>query len=287
MIRRLATEYPVKTLCDTLGVSRSGYLVVQQRSPSCRERENRVLVQEIRQAHEASRCTYGSPRVTEELRSRGTRCSENRVARLMRLEGLRGQIKKRYRPRTTDSRHDQPVAPNRLPGWLKADASDRIAWVGDITYIATKEGWLYLAALMDLEVRKIVGWEVADHMREELVEHALLKAMRQRPEDAVVLHHTDRGSQYAATGYRTRLEQAKITASMSAAGYCYDNAVMESFWSTLKRECFGDYLPQTRREAQLMIFDYIEVFYNRQRRHSSLGYLSPVDYETKLRYMKN
>jgi transposase InsO family protein len=245
------------------------------------------LVEQIRQAHEDSRGTYGSPRVTEDLKAQGVRCSENRVARLMRSEGLRGQVKKRYRPRTTDSRHDQPIAPNRLPNWLAEGEADRIAWVGDITYIQTHEGWLYLAALMDLEVRKIVGWEAEDHMREELIQAVLGKAMRRRPKGMKVLHHSDRGSQYAAAGYRACLGQANITASMSAAGYCYDNAVMESFWATLKRECFGDYVPQTRREARLMIFDYIEVFYNRQRRHSSLGYLSPVDYETKLRYMKN
>ena len=287
MIQSLSTEYSVNLLCETLGASRSGYLGAQRRCPSPRRQGNQQLVGQIRQAHKASRCTYGSPRVTWELNAQGILCNEKRVARLMRQEGLRGQIKKRYRPRTTDSCHDQPISPNRLPNWQAERAADRIAWVGDMTYIETEEGWLYLAALMDLELRKIVGWAAANHMREELVRTALVKAMRQRPEGMAVLHHSDRGSQYAATGYRACLAQANITPSMSAAGYCYNNAAMESFWATLKRECFGDYVPRTREEARLMIFDYIEVFYNRQRRHSSLGYLSPVDYEMKLRYMKN
>jgi putative transposase len=287
MIQSLSTAYPVKMLCETLGVSRSGYVGAQRRCPGPRQQGNLTLVGQIRQAHQTSRGTYGSPRVTWELKAQGIGCNEKRVARLMRQEGLRGQIKQRYRPRTTDSRHDQPVAPNRLPSWPVQRMANRIAWVGDITYIDTKEGWLYLAALMDLEVRKIVGWAAEAHMREDLVQAALTKAMRQRPQGVAVLHHSDRGSQYAAAGYRACLAHANITPSMSAAGYCYDNAAMESFWATLKRECFGDYVPQTREEARLMIFDYIEVFYNRQRRHSSLGYLSPMDYETNLRYMKN
>lgn len=287
MIQSLSTEYPVNMLCETLGASRSGYLAAQGRCPGSRHQGNQTLVGQIHQAHKASRGTYGSPRVTWELNAQGIRCNKKRVARLMKQEGLRGQLKKRYRPRTTDSRHDQPVAPNRLPDWLTGKMTDRIAWVGDITYIETQEGWLYLAALMDLKVRKIVGWAAEDHMREELVRTALSKAMRQRPEGVAVLHHSDRGRQYAAAGYRDCLAQANITPSMSATGYCYDNAAMESFWATLKRECFGNYVPRTREEARLMIFDYIEVFYNRQRRHSSLGYLSPVDYETKLRYMRN
>jgi transposase InsO family protein len=287
MITRLSTGYSVKLLCQTLGVSRSGYLAARERVPSKRQEQNKLLVDQIQEVYEANRSAYGSPRVTRELIDQGIPCNEKRVARLMRQEGLRGLCKKRYRPRTTDSNHDQPIAPNRLPNWLGEAQPDRVAWVGDITYIETREGWLYLAALMDLEVRKIVGWAAEDHMREELVHAALIKAMRQCREGVGVLHHSDQGSQYAARGYRACLERERITPSMSAAGYCYDNAFMESFWATLKRECFGDYVPQTRAEARLMIFDYIEVFYNRRRRHSSLGYLSPVDYEVKLRYMKN
>lgn len=287
MITRLSTGYSVKLLCQTLGVSRSGYLAARERVPSKRQEQNKLLVDQIQEVYEANRSAYGSPRVTRELIEQGIPCNEKRVARLMRQEGLRGLCKKRYRPRTTDSNHDQPISPNRLPNWLGEAQPDRVTWVGDITYIETREGWLYLAALMDLEVRKIVGWAAEDHMREELVHAALIKAMRQCREGVGVLHHSDQGSQYAARGYRACLERACIMPSMSAAGYCYDNAFMESFWATLKRECFGDYVPQTRAEARLMIFDYIEVFYNRRRRHSSLGYLSPVDYEAKLRYMKN
>jgi putative transposase len=287
MIERLSTEYSVNVLCETLSVSRSGYLAAQRRQPGPRQQSNQILVGQIHEAHQVGRGTYGSPRVTQELKARGIRCSQKRVARLMKREGLRGRVKRRYWPRTTDSRHDQPVAPNRLPNWPAQRTTNRIAWVGDITYVQTQEGWLYLAALMDLEVRKIVGWAAEDHMREELVGAVLRKAIRQRPKGAAVLHHSDRGSQYAAAKYRACLTQANITPSMSATGYCYDNAAMESFWATLKRECFGDYVPRTREEARLMLFDYIEVFYNRQRRHSSLGYLSPVDYEAKLGYMRN
>jgi transposase InsO family protein len=159
--------------------------------------------------------------------------------------------------------------------------------VVDITYIETREGWLYLAGVMDVELRKIVGWSAQDHMREELVQAALDRALRQRRPGLEILHHSDRGSQYAAKGYRRNLENAGIRTSMSAAGNCYDNAAMESFWATLKRELFGEELPATREGARAMIFEYIEVFYNRQRRHSSLGYLSPLDYETKLGYMTN
>ena len=287
MIRALATVYPVSVLCETLGVSRAGYLAARRRTPGVRQQGNQRLCAQIRQVYGASRGTYGSPRVTHELKEQGVSCSRKRVARLMRAEGLRGAAPKRYRPRTTDSRHDRPVAPNRLREWPVDRRSNRVAWVGDITHIETREGWLYLAALMDMEVRKIVGWSAQAHMREELVGAALEKALRQRPPGAAILHHTDRGSQYAASGYLGQLKAFGLTPSMSAAGYCYDNAAMESFWATLKRECFGDYTPQTREEARLMVFEYIEVFYNRQRRHSSLGYLSPVDYEAKLRYMKN
>ena len=287
MIQALSTAYPVSALCEALGVSRAGYLAAQRRGPGAREQRNQTLRVRIREVHAASRGTYGSPRVTWDLKAQGVRCNEKRVARLMKAEGLRGAAPKRYRPRTTDSQHDSPIAPNRLPEWKVDRAANWIAWVGDITYIETREGWLFLSAMMDVEVRKIVGWSAEGHMREELVQDSLTRALRQSPRGATILHHTDRGSQYAASGYRLRLERNGITLSMSAAGYCYDNAMMESFWATLKRECFCGYVPETREEARLMIFEYIEVFYNRQRRHSSLGYLSPVDYETKLSYRTN
>lgn len=277
-------------LCHVFEVSRSGYYQSRKRAQSARSRENRELVSQIRIVHKQSRGAYGSPRVARELHARGYPCGENRAARLMRENGIQGARIRRFRPRTTQQAPERAVEPNRLPNWLEESRESclpRMAWAGDITYIDTQEGWLYLAALLDVEVRKIVGWFAAEHMEESLVEKALHNALRCRDPGAQLLHHSDRGSQYTARGYRALLASQGITVSMSAKGYCYDNAMMESFWATLKRECFGSYLPQTREEARLMIFDYIEGFYNRHRRHSSLGYLSPVDYERKMRYTLN
>jgi len=240
MIRALATVYPVSVLCKTLGVSRAGYLAAQRRTPGGGHQGNQLLRAQIRQVYGASRGTYGSPRVTHELKEQGVSCSRKRVARLMRAEGLRGAAPKRYRPCTTDSQHDRPVAPNRLREWPVDRRSNRVAWVGDITYIETREGWLYLAALMDMEVRKIVGWSAQAHMREELVGAALEKALRQRPPAAVILHHTDRGSQYAATGYQGRLKAFGLTPSMSAAGYCYGETTRR--WNHSGRRSSGNAL---------------------------------------------
>lgn len=285
MIGQLSAEYPVETLCEVLGVSRSGYHAARVREPGARQRSNRALIGQIREVFAQNRRVYGSIRVTKELKARGVKCSLNRVARLMREAGVAVQARKRFRPKAPAREADQPVSPNRLPEWKPGQQEGRAAWVADITYIETREGWLYLAALMDLETRKITGWAAQDHMREELVQTALDRALRQRRPGMDILHHSDRGSQYAARGYRGCLEASGIQTSMSAAGYCYDNAAMESFWATLKRELFGPSIPSTREEAKAMIFEYIEVFYNRQRRHSSLGYLSPLDYESKLGYV--
>ncbi len=258
----------------------SGYYAWQKRRqcPGPRALQDRALTQEIDQIHTRSRQTYGSPRVVEELRKNGRRHGRNRIARLMKQERLCGRQEKRYRVQTTDSNHDHPIAPNLLAQAPKATAPNRL-WVADITYIETKEGWLYLAAIMDLYSRKIVGWAMSQRIDAVLVLKALAMALLHRRPPANLLFHSDRGVQYASGDYRQALSQAGLIASMSRSGNCYDNAAMESFWSTLKielvyRRCF-----ETRTQARSQIFDYIETFYNRQRTHSALGYRSPVDFE--------
>lgn len=284
MIRELAGEFPVGALCETMKVSTSGYYAWKGRKPSARAQQDERLCGQIGSIHAAHRGRYGAVRIREELRDGGFCCSRKRVARLMRQEGLRGVQKRAFRPQTTQSNHDRPVAPNRLPD-LTCTRPDEI-WLGDITYIPTREGWLYLAGVLDRCSRKIKGWKLADHMKDELTLGALeraLAASRRAPK----YNHTDQGVQYASSGYRRRLALCGITPSMSRRGNCYDNAMMESFWSTLKTELFGDYVPATKAEARLMIFEYIELYYNRRRKHSSLGYQSPVDFEAQFRYERN
>ena len=273
-------DHPILTLCLHLEVSPSGYYDWQKRRscPGPRAAEDQALVQQIDQIHARSRQTYGSPRVVEELRKEGRRHGRNRIARLMKEEGLCGRQKGRYRVKTTDSNHDQPIAPNRLTEVPKATAPNQI-WVADITYIETKEGWLYLAAVLDLYSRKIVGWAMSERIDTLLVLNALGMALRHRHPPVNLLFHSDRGVQYASADYRRALSQAGLVASMSRNGNCYDNATMESFWSTLKLELIYRCNFATRGQARSQIFDYIETFYNRQRAHSALGYHSPVDFE--------
>jgi len=273
-------EHPILSLCLHLEVSPSGYYAWQKRRdyPGSRALQDRALVQEIEQIHSRSRQTYGSPRVVEELRKQGRRHGRNRIARLMQQEGLCGRQKRRYRVQTTDSNHDQPMAPNRLAEAPKATAPNQL-WVADITYIETKENWLYLAAIMDLYSRKVVGWAMSERVDTVLVLKALSMALLHRRPPANLLFHSDRGVQYASGDYRQALSQAGLIASMSRSGNCYDNAAMESFWSTLKLELVYRQDFQTRAQARTQIFDYIESFYNRQRTHSALGYRSPVDFE--------
>jgi transposase InsO family protein len=276
----MKNDYPILALCATLAVSPSGYYAWQKRriSPRPRAVENHALAQQIKMIHGQSRQTYGSPRIVEALRQQGCHHGRNRVARLMHAAGLWGRQKGRYRVQTTDSHHDQPIAPNRLAHAPKATAPNQL-WVADITYIETREGWLYLAALLDLYSRRIVGWAMSERLDTALVLKALAMALLQRNPPAHLLLHSDRGVQYASGDYRRTLNAAGLVPSMSRKGNCYDNATMESFWSTLKLELIYrcDFL--TRREARTQIFDYIEVFYNRQRSHSALGYHSPVDFE--------
>jgi putative transposase len=273
-------EHAVLRLCQELEVSVSGYYDWQFRRscPGLRAAQDQVLKQQIQSIHTGSRKTYGSPRIVMELRKSGARHGRNRVARLMKQEGLCGRQKARYHVQTTDSNHDQPIAPNRLAEAPKATAPNQI-WVADITYIQTGENWLFVAAIMDLYSRKIVGWAMGERIETALILKALFMALLHRQPPANMLFHSDRGVQYASGDYRSALAGAGLVASMSRRGNCYDNAAMESFWSTLKLELVYRRDFQTRAQAQREIFDYIEVFYNRQRSHSALNYLSPVDFE--------
>lgn len=275
-------EHPILSLCLHLEVSPSGYYAWQRRRdcPGPRALQDQALVQEIDQIHTRSRQTYGSPRVVQELRQRGQRHGRNRIARLMKQEGLCARQKRRYRVQTTDSNHDHPIAPNHLVQAPKATAPNQL-WVADITYIESQEGWLYLAAIMDLYSRKIVGWAMSERIDTVLVLKALAMALLHRRPPANLLFHSDRGVQYASGDYRNALGQAGLIASMSRRGNCYDNAAMESFWSTLKLELVYRRCFENRAQARTQIFDYIESFYNRQRTHSALGYRSPVDFENQ------
>ena len=276
----MKSDHSILCLCRHLEVSPSGYYDWQKRRacPGPRAVENQRLVQAIATIHTQSRHTYGSPRIVAELRKQGHRHGRNRIARLMKQRGLCGRQKGRYRVQTTDSNHDQPIAPNRLAEAPTATAPNQI-WVADITYIPTQAGWLYLAAILDLYSRKIVGWALSERIDTVLVLQALGMAVRHRTPPANLLFHSDRGVQYASGDFRQTLAQASLVASMSRKGNCYDNAAMESFWSTLKLELIYrcDFL--THRQARSEIFDYIECFYNRQRSHSALNFHSPIDFE--------
>lgn len=269
-------------MCRVLGVSRSGYynwVKRQEQPPSTREMANQELTAAIKSTFVRSRNTYGAPRIYAELKSTGMACSVNRVARLMRKMGIQARKLRLYKVTTTNSRHNYPVAPNTLNRQFWATGPNE-KWVGDITYIQTREGWLYLAAVLDIYSRKVVGWAMDKHMEQELVASALRMATTQRRPGVGVLHHSDRGSQYAANDYQQLLDAHKMTVSMSRKGDCYDNALIESFWSTLKAECAtGIY--NSRSEARQSIFEYIEVWYNRRRRHSALGYSSPETFEQR------
>jgi putative transposase len=276
----MKNDYPILVLCEHLEVSPSGYYDWQKRriAPGVRAMENQALAKEIDQIHGQSRQTYGSPRIVDALRKQGRHHGRNRIARLMQEAGLCGRQKGRYRVQTTDSNHDHPIAPNLLAQAPKATAPNQL-WAADITYIQTQEGWLYLAAILDLYSRKIVGWAMGERIDSCLILKALAMALLHRNPPANVLLHSDRGVQYASADYRRALRQAGLVASMSRKGNCYDNASMESFWSTLKLELIYRRNFATRAQARSQIFDYIETFYNRQRAHSALGYHSPVDFE--------
>jgi len=272
--------YPVTLLCWVLRVARSAYYAWARRGVSARARADADLLARIAAAHARSRRTYGAPRVHAELRAAGVRCARKRVARLMRAAGLVG-CHRRRRTRTTVADPARSPAPDLVARDFTAAAPNRL-WLGDITYIATAEGWLYLAVLLDAHSRRIVGWAMAAHLRAELAERALAMALLRRRPPPGLVHHTDRGGQYTAAAYQARLADRGIVCSMSRAGECLDNAVAESFFATLKAELVDTRAWPTRAVARLAIFEWIEVWYNRQRRHSTLGYLTPVAHEGQL-----
>lgn len=279
VVQKLSHQHSVSSICSALGVSRSGFYSWIKQTDSLRRREDRRLKVEIRSIFRESHQTYGSPRMRVELRDRGFCCSRKRVARLMREEGLVARARKRYRT-TTQSAHRFAVAPNRLQRRFQVETPDAV-WLGDITYIWTQEGWLFLAALMDLCTRRIVGWAVDERLTQGLTRRALNRAIETRQPAAGLLHHTDQGKQYAANDYRERLEATGIHVSMSRRGDCFDNAPMESFFSTLKTERVHRRRYATRREAHRDLFEYIEVFYNRKRRHSAIGDVAPAEYDRR------
>ena len=272
-IRDHVASFPVSVMCEMLEVSRSGYYDWVGRPESAQAAADREIAVAIRAAHVGSRGRYGSPRVHAELRAHGRRVGRKRVARLMRGMGLSARRKRRFR-RTTDSAHAFPVAPNLLGRNFTAVAPGRV-WLADITYIWTAEGWLYLAVVLDLFSRQVVGWAMADHLGHDLALAALDMAIARRRPAAGLVHHSDRGVQYCAHGYRRRLAEHGMLCSMSRIGDCWDNAPMESFFATLKGELveWCDYL--TRDEARADVFQYVEGFYNRRRLHSGIGYRTP------------
>jgi transposase InsO family protein len=262
-------------MCDALEVSPSGYYAWRGRPESQRSREDRQLKLKIRSVFRQSRETYGSPRIHDEFRERGIRCSRKRIARLMREEQLKPKKARRFR-RTTIVADDHPKAANVLDREFSVDCPDT-AWAGDITYMWTRDGWLYLAVLLDLYSRRVVGWAVSSTLGQELVMTALKRALVERSPDSGLLHHSDRGGQYTSTAYQEELSRRGFTVSMSRKGNCWDNAVVESFFATLKVELGNSF--SSRKAARAALFDYIEIFYNRQRRHTSIGGISPVEAE--------
>jgi transposase InsO family protein len=273
-------DWPVGLQCRVLKVSRSGFYAWRVRPQSQRHRFQEELTEEIRKVHAECREVYGSPRIAVELKARGgIEACENTVAKAMARAGIAACRRRRFVPQTTNSNHPNPIAPNLLDREFDAKLPNQ-KWVCDITYIWTRDqGWLYVAAVMDLCSRRIVGWSMADHMKTELVNDALKMALATRQPGPGLLHHSDRGVQYASQDYRATLQAQGITCSMSRTGNCYDNAAMESFWSTLKREEANHQNYATHEQARQSIFEYVEVFYNRIRRHSSLGYVSPEAFE--------
>lgn len=269
-------NYPVALMCRVLEVSRSGYYASKAKArPTPRETADAELVDEIKRIHDASRGTYGRPRVLAQLERDGHVVGKGRVARLMKQNGIKGRVRRKYRS-TTDSNHQRPIAQNLLNREFSAQTPDS-AWCADITQFATASGSVYLAVVLDLATRLVVGWSMATHMRTELVESALVNALSWRAPAATLIHHSDRGSQYASDSYQKLLTRHDITPSMSRKGDCWDNAAMESFFGTLKQEWAHHHWWRGLHDARTSVHDYIEVFYNRQRLHSSLGYRTPEE----------
>lgn len=277
MIRAEKANFPIVFMCRQLGLSTSGYYAWDKRPVSQRQKDDERLIPKIRESHRQSRGSYGSPRVYDDLRDQGEPVGRHRVARLMRENGITARPLKRFR-KTTDSNHNFPIAANLLGRNFDVDAPNK-AWVGDISYIWTASGWTYLAVIVDLFSRRVVGWSLERNMRSELVLKALEMAKGHRHILPGLIFHSDRGSQYASSDYQKALSAAGIIPSMSRKGDCWDNAVAESFFATIKRELVSKCYWQNLKAARMAIHEYIEVFYNRRRKHSTNGNLSPVDYE--------
>jgi putative transposase len=280
-IREHAAQFPIAQLCDVLDVARSGYYAWLTRPESVRAQEDTRLLKQMTAIHQKSRQTYGHRRIHAELRQDGETCGKGRVSRLMRQHKLVARLRRKHRT-TTDSTHQEAVAPNLLDRQFAVSAPDHV-WVSDITYIATWDGWLYLATVMDLGTRQIVGWSLGTTLERSLVINALTDALQRRRPAPGLIHHSDRGSQYASRDYQQLLTDHGLIASMSRKGNCWDNAPMESFFHSLKTELVYGAVFRTHAQARREVFEYIEVWYNRQRLHSALGYLTPVQYEQRLR----
>lgn len=276
-IARAQQHFPVRILCRLLGVSESGFYAFKDRPPSAHARMDQKLLVHIRSAFSCSKETYGSPRMVHELRGQGFDVGRRRVARLMRDNDLKARQKRRF-TRTTDSNHDHPIAPNLLNGDFSATRPNQ-KWASDISYVWTKEGWLYLAVIMDLYSRRIVGWATSDHLKKELALNALGQAVALRDPPPSLMHHSDRGSQYCSCAYRKALQAIKAQTSMSRKGNCYDNAVVETFFKTIKSELIWRMTFHSRAQAKGEIARYIDAFYNPIRRHSTCGYASPMKFE--------
>jgi putative transposase len=278
----LQDQFPIQAMADALEVSASGFAGHRRKAERPRRQQDLELCTMIKESFEQSRQTYGSPRIQRDLRERGQRCGKNRINRLLRACGLRARQKRRFRPRTTDSNHAHPVAPNWLAMVPTPDRPGQV-WQSDFTYVPTQEGFLYLAFTLDAVSRRCVAHHCRADMAAELVINTFDRATAAAPPPPGLIHHSDRGSQYAAHAFQSRLKPWRITPSMSRTGNPYDNALAESFVATLKTECFAGQIPPTRAQARLMIFDYVEAFYNRRRRHSSIDYLSPFQFEQHLK----
>jgi len=271
-------NHTVKRICAVLGISRSGHYAWRVRQPSIRQKENEELLSRIRAIHEQSRRLYGSPRIRAELNAQGFRCGKNRVARIMKAHAVRADVKRRRFRRTTDAQHSYALAANLLLGKHQTEG----VWASDMTFVPTSEGWLYVAAVMQLNTRKIIGLSMGGKITQELSSDALKDAVGRQGRPEGLIHHSDRGRQYASYAYQDLLQGYGMRPSMGRSGNCYDNAYLESFFGTLKTELVHGERYRTRLEARLSIFEYVEVFYNRQRRHSALGYRSPEQYERLL-----
>jgi len=271
-------SYKIKSMCEVLKVSRSGYYAWKTRQPSTRQKDNEDLLGHIREVHTQSRRLYGSPRIAAELNERGLRCGKNRVARIMKDHSIWAEVKKRRFRRTTDSRHPYALAANLLIDPRQIEG----VWASDITFVPTSEGWLYVAVVMNVKSRKIIGLCMSDKLSQDLTSAALRDAVGRQSPSKGMIHHSDRGRQYASYAYQELLREYGMIPSMSRSGNCYDNAYVESFFGTLKTELVHGERYHSKLEARLSIFEYVEMFYNRQRSHSALGYRSPEQYEKLL-----